>query len=192
MSKVSSFKNMAICLFTICLVCSALLGGVYALTKNTIASAQQAKVNNAIALVVPEFDNDPSEEMFTVEYNNRSYKVFPAKKSGEIAGYAVESSTSKGFGGQVVIMVGFDAKGVIYNTSIISHAETPGLGDKMDQKKSDFSLQFNGKDPAVSNLAVTKDGGEIDAISAATISSRAFIDAIETAYAVFSNIKQDR
>lgn len=190
MAKASSFKNMVICLFTICLVCSALLGGVYALTKEPIDLAQQQKVNNAISLVVPAFDNDPSGEKFMVENRGKNYMVYPAKMSGEVVGYAIESSTSKGFGGQIIVMVGFDAAGVIYNTSVISHAETPGLGDKIDQKKSDFSLQFNGKNPATSNLAVTKDGGEIDAISASTISSRAFVDAIETAYAVFSNIKR--
>ena len=190
MAKESSFKNMVICLFTICLVCSALMGGAYALTKDTIEAAQLNKINSAIAVVVPEFDNDPFGEAFAVEYAGKGYKVFPAKKGENVVGYAIESSTTKGFSGQIVIMVGFEADGKIFNTSVISHAETPGLGDKMDQSKSNFSLQFNGKDPATTNLKVKKDGGEIDAISASTITSRAFVDAIETAYAVFSAINK--
>ena len=116
--------------------------------------------------------------------------VYPAKKDGEIVGYAIEAATSKGFGGAIVLMVGFEPDGTIYNTAVISHTETPGLGDKIDVKKSNFSVQFNGKNPETFHLSVKKDGGDVDAITASTISSRAFCDAVETAYKTFKDIQQ--
>lgn len=188
MAKESNLKNMVICLTGICLICSTLLGAAYVSTEEAIKQTQIDKINNSIALVVPSFSNDPSSEVLTVKYAEKDYMVYPAKADGEVVGYAIQSYTSKGFSGTIVLMVGFTPEGAIYNTSVISHSETPGLGDKMDQKKSDFSLQFNGKSPANMKMAVKKDGGDIDAISAATISSRAFIDAVETAYNVFLNI----
>jgi electron transport complex protein RnfG len=72
---------------------------------------------------------------------------------------------------------------------VLAHKETPGLGDKMDASKSDFPLQFKGKNPADFKLHVTKDGGNVDAITAATISSRAFCDAVERAYVTFQKEK---
>jgi len=185
MAKESSLKNMVIVLFTVCLVSSALLGGVYAITYDPIAAANVAKINASISKVVPEFDNDPSVEVFTKEVNGKSFKVYPAKKGGEIVGYAVESYTSAGFGGRIMLMVGFNADGTIFSTSVLSHSETPGLGDKMVESKSNFSIQFKGKNPADFKLAVKKDGGDVDAITASTITSRAFCDAVESAYKVY-------
>ncbi len=78
-------------------------------------------------------------------------------------------------------MVGMLDDGSISNTAVLSHKETPGLGDKMDIKKSDFPKQFEGKSPESFKLKVSKDGGDVDAITAATISSRAFCDAVKRA-----------
>lgn len=190
MAKESTFGNMVITLFVVCLVASAGVGGIYALTKDLIDAAKIAKVNSAISGVVPDFDNDPSSEKFEVTTDGKTSMVYPAKKDGEIVGYAIEAATSKGFGGAIVLMVGFQPDGTIYNTAVISHTETPGLGDKIDVKKSDFSVQFNGKNPETFHLSVKKDGGDVDAITASTISSRAFCDAVETAYKTFKDIQQ--
>ncbi len=191
MAKESNFKNMTLCMFVICFAASALLSVVYVITKDPIEQANIAKTNSSIAIVVPEFDNRPSEEMFTVNVAGKEVNVYPAVKDGKTVGYAIESSSNKGFGGKMTIMVGFSEDGKIYNTSVISHAETPGLGDKIDKKKSGFSLQFNGMDPATADISVKKDGGEIDAITASTISSRAFCDAVLNAYAAFKEIKKE-
>jgi electron transport complex protein RnfG len=91
-------------------------------------------------------------------------------------------------------MVGFTPDGKVYNTSVLSHAETPGLGAKITDKGSHFITQWKGKnltDGSV-NLAVKKDGGDIDAITASTISSRAFCDAMEIAANVFNNISTEK
>ena len=82
-------------------------------------------------------------------------------------------------------MVGFLPDGTIHNISVLEHKETPGLGDKMTKAKSDWSVQFNGKDPSDFKLMVTKDGGDVDAITASTISSRAFCDAVDRAYKAY-------
>jgi electron transport complex protein RnfG len=112
-----------------------------------------------------------------------------ASKNNEVLGAAVKAYTMKGFSGRIELMVGFLNDGTINNTAVLSHKETPGLGDKMDIKKSDFSVQFRGKNPATFKLKVTKDKGDVDAITAATISSRAFCDAVQRGYDTFEKNK---
>ncbi len=186
MPKESTLRSMVLCLFLVCLVCSALLGGVYVLTKGKIDQEQIKKTNNAIALVTPEFDNAPSSEKMSVEIDGKDIAVYPARKDGKTVGYAVESFTSKGFSGTINIMVGFDMEGNIVGTSVISHSETPGLGAKMTEPA--FYSQFIGKNPASFKLGVRKDGGDVDAITASTITSRAYCDAVDRAYRVFQTI----
>ena len=105
MPKESTLRSMVLCLSLVCLVCSALLGGVYVMTKGKIDQEQIKKTNNAIALVTPEFDNAPSSEKMTVEIDGKEVAVYPARKDGQAVGYAVESFTSKGFSGTINIMV---------------------------------------------------------------------------------------
>ncbi|HCT93403.1 MAG: FMN-binding domain-containing protein [Bacteroidetes bacterium GWE2_39_28] len=184
MAKSSTLKNMVMTLSAVTLIASALLGGVYALTKGPIDIAMAAKTNNAIASVSPEFDNDPSAEMFMVESAGKSYKVYPAKMGENAAGYAIETYAS-GFGGRIALMVGFNVDGTIKGISVLSHTETPGLGDKIEPSKSSFSAQFEGKDPQNFKLVVKKDGGDVDAITASTITSRAYCDAVTLAWEAF-------
>lgn len=183
---------MFLCLFLVCLIGSAALGGVYVLTKDAIDAVNDAKVNDAIAAVVPAFDNSPKDEAQTVDYKGKSYTVYPARKEGVPVGYAIQSMTTKGFGGAIVLMVGFTPDGTIHNIRVVSHAETPGLGEKMCADKSDFiARQFPGKNPAQFVLKVKKDKGDVDAITAATISSRAFCDAVQTAYDVLKQLNSE-
>lgn len=180
---------MALCLTLVCLLCAALLGGVYVLTLDKINEEVVKKTNNAIALVTPDFDNEPSSESMTVSLDGKDITVYPARKGDETVGYAVESFTSKGFGGTINIMVGFDTDGNIVGTSVISHSETPGLGAKMTEPA--FYFQFVGKNPASFSLNVKKDGGDVDAITASTITSRAYCDAVDRAYRVFQEIQKN-
>lgn len=189
----SSFKNMVVVLSLVCLAAAAVLGGVYALTKEPIDAAQVAKINNAIGGVVPKFTNDPFADKYEVEMEGKKFVVYPAVNNGSSVGYAIESFTTKGFGGKIVLMVGFTASGEIKGVSVISHAETPGLGAKITDPSQPFVTQFQGKNPADPNFkfAVKKDGGNLDAITASTITSRAYIDALESAYKVFTSIKEN-
>lgn len=187
MAKESTFMNMSVTLFVICLFASAVLGGVYAVTKAPIEAAQIAKTNGAIGGVVAEFDNAPSDEKFEVEVDGNKSVIYPAKKGGEIVGYAVEASSASGFGGVINLMVGFNPDGSIVGTSVLAHAETPGLGAKITEGESHFVTQFEGKNPGDPNfkMIVKKDGGDIDAITASTITSRAFCEAVSNAYKAF-------
>jgi electron transport complex protein RnfG len=107
------------------------------------------------------------------------------KKDDELVGTAIKTYTKNGFGGLVWLMVGFKTDGAINDISVLEQNETPGLGTKMTTAK--FKNQFNDKNPEQYKLSVTKDGGDVDAITAATISSRAFCDAVNRAHKSFKN-----
>ena len=187
MAVKSSFKNMTICLFSICLVCSALLAGVYALTAEPIAAAAAAKNEAAIKEVLPE-SAVTIEEVRTVDMDGQKYEYNLAyDEQGNTVGCAINVAPV-GFGGPIAIKVGFDVNGVIWNTKVLSQAETPGLGAKCTE--ASFSDQFKGFDPAQKNLSVKKDGGDVDAITASTITSRAYADGLATASKVFQTIAQ--
>ena len=185
MAVQSSFKNMSLCLFVICLVCSGLLAGVYALTKEPIDAAAKAKNEAAIMEVLPETAVTVEEER-TVEFEGASYTYNLAyDEQGNTVGCAVNVAPV-GFGGPIAIKVGFDADGVIWNTKVLSQAETPGLGAKCVEPL--FSAQFKGFNPSEKKLAVKKDGGDVDAITASTITSRAYADGLALAVNVFHAI----
>ena len=190
--KESTFINMVLVLFMVTLVASAALGGLYELTKEPIEVAKLAKKLKAIKEVVPEFDNNPSNEMYAVSMpTGDNLEFYPATKNGELVGTAVKTYTTNGFSGYIWIMVGFKPDGSINNYSVLEHKETPGLGTKMEPwfKTTDptkANCNIIGKHPETNNLTVSKDGGEVDAITAATISSRAFLEAIQTAYTEYN------
>lgn len=177
----STFKNMALSLTLISLAASACLGFVYELTKNPIELSNLNKKINAIRQVVPEFNNDPNAEMYRLPTGEGdSLDIYPAKKDSVVVGYAVNTYTKKGFSGMISIMAGYKSDGTIINISVLDHKETPGLGTKMTEHL--FKGQFIDKNPSSFALKVKKDGGQVDAITAATISSRAFCDAIQRGY----------
>lgn len=177
----STFKNMVLSLTLISLVSSALLGFVYEFTKGPIELSNLNKKLNAIKQVVPEFTNNPNDEMYRLPTGEGdSLEIYPAKKDDVIVGYAVNTFTSKGFSGNISLMAGFKPDGTIINITVLEQKETPGLGTKMTEPG--FKDQFNDKNPVEFKLKVKKDGGPVDAITAATISSRAFCNAVQRAY----------
>ena len=180
---------MLVVLTVITVITGALLGYVNNITAEPIAQSKKQKQEKAVKDVAPEFDNSPIDEQYIVTVNDLELKVFPAKKEGKNVRAAVESKTKKGFGGEISVMVGFNIDGSIRNYRVLSHAETPGLGSKMEEwfRAGKGNQSILGKNPSTDNLTVKKDGGSIDAITAATISSRAFLDAIANAYAAYIN-----
>jgi electron transport complex protein RnfG len=183
--KESTFMSMVSTLFVITLVAAALLGSVYALTKEPIRLAELKKKNDAIKVVVPGYDNEPSQEVKRIFMDGDSIYLYTARKEGKILGTAVETFTKEGFGGLIKLMVGFAPDGTIIDIAVLKQSETPGLGNKIEKGKSDFSLQFMGKNPETFKLAVKKDRGDVDAITASTITSRAYCDAVARAYRAF-------
>lgn len=180
---------MLLSLTIICVAAGAILAAVNMYTTGPIAATKAAALEEAIKAVTPEFDNKPSEEAYMAAISEGdSVKIYPATKDGQFVGVAVESNTKKGFSGEIKVIVGFDAEGKLLNYSILQHAETPGLGAKMQEW---FRMDKNkqnvlGRSLTNGELKVTKDGGDVDAITAATITSRAFLDAINRAYSAYA------
>ena len=132
--------------------------------------------------MLPPFES-LNKEVKAIPVEGDTVRIYTAESGKDVVGYAVETFSKNGFGGMIRIMVGFLPDGTINSTSVISHSETPGLGDKMEKSKSSFALQFEGKNPETFKLGVKKDGtGDVDAITASTISSRAFVDAVMRGY----------
>ncbi len=188
MAKIeSSFKNMVLVLTGITCLSGAILGGVNDLTKDPITEAKLKKQMAAIEMVAPEYDNDPLAEKYAITLEDGTEAiVFPAKMGNDVVGAAVQAITKNGFGGQIAVMVGFKADGTINEYAVLSHAETPGLGSKMQEWFHDKSSVL-GLNPSDASFKVSKDGGNVDAITAATISSRAFMDALGNAYNAFNS-----
>ena len=183
--KESTLINMLVALFVITAVSGGVLGLVYGFTKDAIAEVDQKKNEAAIQAVLP-LEGDITYQADTLVYNYEGVEtLFPCNlafdANGNFKGAAIKTSEG-GFGGKIDMMVGFLADGTIKGTSVLSHTETPGLGANMTGK---FKDQFVDKNPANFKLTVKKDGGDVDAITAATITSRAFSKAVDKAYQAF-------
>jgi electron transport complex protein RnfG len=179
---------MLLSLMLTCVASGVILAGVNRFTAGPIALSKAAALEKAIRHVTPEFDNDPLGEAYKgVTSDGDSLLIYPATQNGQLAGVAVESYTRNGFNGEIKVIVGFDTEGTLVNYSVLQHAETPGLGSKMEAWfRTDRNRQsVVGRSLAAGNLSVTKDGGEVDAITASTITSRAFLNAINRAYSAW-------
>lgn len=180
MAAKSNLTNMVLVLGLTCLFCSGVLGGAYVLTKEPIEKAQAQKTNKAIAQVLPHFTD--------VKYNEEEH-YYTATDGDNLVGYAIESTTV-GFGGPLSLIVGVTPDGVVYNTSVLSHAETPGLGAKCTSDAK-FMDQWKGFNPSIKKLSVKKDGGDVDAITASTITSRAYTEAVKNAVAAVKSMMEE-
>jgi Na+-translocating ferredoxin:NAD+ oxidoreductase subunit G len=189
--KESTFLNMVLTLLIVTGLASFVLATVYNLTAEPIAQAREAKKQFAISQVVPEFDRLETEKFLPTEGGDSLEFNFAFNKD-VLVGIAVNTWTNRGYSGRISAMVGFDPQGKIIDVVHLAHSETPGLGDKIDKKKSEWSNQFRGFDPASKILKVKKDNGEVDAITAATITSRAYCDAIQRAYDTFMKVASDK
>ena len=183
--KESTLINMLVALLVIAAVSGGVLGLVYGVTKDAIAEVDQKKNEAAIQAVLP-LEGEITYKADTMTFTDEGATLsFPCNlaydANGNFQGAAVKTSEG-GFGGKIDMMVGFLADGTIKGTSVLSHAETPGLGANMTGK---FKDQFVDKNPADFRLIVKKDGGDVDAITAATITSRAFSKAVDKAYKAF-------
>ena len=178
----STLFNMVAVLFTVTLIASAGVGAVNMITADAIAEANAAATTAAVANVLPEFDKtDISEQTI----DDMTIVVYTATKGSETVGYAVESMTKNGFGGAIRLMVGFGADGKILNVNVLQQAETPGLGTKMTEEDNVLLGSIQNKNSWEVDFKVKKDGGELDALTAATISSRAYYEAVARAYEAY-------
>ncbi len=191
----------------ISLVATALMAWVWLITEAPIAAARQQKSNAALSQVLPSFDNQPAQEAVTIG----DVKFFIARKDGQIAGFAGEHVTPKGYSGNVTVLAGIKPDGTVNTVLVTQQSETPGLGavvcERIREKtisgvmagKKETGLppnrildQFNGMKAEAGQTpwAVKKDGGSLDAITGATITSRAIGGAVFTIAEAFAKNKE--
>lgn len=184
----SSLKNMVVVLGSITLIASLCVGMVNKITLDPIEQAKLENIKSALKNVLPEFEESTSEALTIDEL---PVIVHTAKQGEQVVGYAVETMTAKGFSGVFRLMVGFRASGEVYNVNVLEHSETPGLGSKMGDEGNVLLASFKDKDITSMKqpVAVTKDGGDVQALTAATITSRAYVDAVVRAYNAVQQVK---
>ncbi len=185
----STLLNMVVVLVAVAVITSGLLAWVNHVTEEPIRMQDELALANGIKEVM-------GTDQLTVTSDEEVKKEFDGKelvfvvhktadKQGKFLGAAVESTTM-GFGGELKVLVGFDADGKVLGYTILQAAETPGLGAKADKWfQADGKGSIIGK-TAAQPLTVNKDGGDIDAITASTITSRAFLKAVNQAYSVYA------
>ncbi|GAB7140198.1 Na+-translocating ferredoxin:NAD+ oxidoreductase RNF, RnfG subunit [Deferribacterales bacterium RsTz2092] len=179
--KENPVKYYALVLFVVSLVAACVMSIANMLTRDIIAEEIRKEFLHGLQAVLPPFDNSPDEE--NVELNG--YKVYIAKNSGKLVGYGVSTTTNKGYGGAITVLVGADIKATITGVVVLQHAETPGLGDKITLVS--WTGQFVGG--ALSKkFAVKADNGDIDQFSGATISPRAVCDAVNVAATILQKV----
>ena len=186
----STLVNMVAVLFTITLVASAGVGYVNMITVGPIAEAKAAATQSALRAVLPPFDRTETTELTLDEL---PVAVHTARSGEAVVGYAVETASKNGFSGMIRMVVGFDATGRVLNVNVLEQNETPGLGTKMADEGNILLASVKGrklesKKLVDGKLAVTKDGGDVDALTAATISSRAYVDAINRAWMAYKSV----
>lgn len=191
----SSITNMVLVLVGVALITGCILAYVNHVTEGPIKE-QAAKtladgiksVMGGVELTVEKSDS-VKQEIKGKEFVFVVHKTVDANKND--LGVAIESTTG-GFGGDLKVLVGFDKDGNILGYTILQHAETPGLGAKADKWfQKDGKGNIIGKNPGKDNLTVKKDGGDVDAITASTITSRAFLLAVTQAYNAYSAVPVD-
>jgi electron transport complex protein RnfG len=174
-------------ILTVVSVASAgILAFTYNFTKDPIAKSEARKKEEALRIVLPPETTKINSQKITVEGEEVELSI-GEDKNGAVLGYAIQSITKKGFGGEIIFLLGLDLEGKITTYNVISHTETPGLGDGINSEK--FKKQFTGKNYENFTFKVVKDGGNVQAITAATISSRAACKALDKGLKYFKAYK---
>jgi electron transport complex protein RnfG len=166
-----------------CLGFGLILAATNNVTEKDIAARALEDRQNSLSQVIPEsiHDNNLATDTMTMQdTEGREITVYRATKVGQVTGVAYEIFGT-GYAGQIKLMLGVDAEGKILGVRVLAHKETPGLGDKIDAKKSDWITRFTGlflSDPPVEKWKVKKDGGQFDQFAGATITPRGVVKAI--------------
>lgn len=178
----STFLNMTVIMTAVAIISAAAVTYVYQLTLPAVTeNLKKAEVEAISDIFGDEFDNNPIAEKTAVPMKKgvKELNIYPLRKQDMIYAIAVKSYTNKGFGGELEIMTGFYIDGTMAGYKVLNHKETPGLGSKI--MENEFMSQFIGLKIEGGKLKLRKDGGQIDGITSATISSKALIDAVNNA-----------
>jgi len=170
------------------LVCSLLLLA-HNLTAQPIADRQREDLTKLLNQVLPKnlYDNQPLDQTFQQVINGQHYIFYRASLKGKVSAIILFNSTS-GYSGEIAMLIAIKANGELSGVRVLSHTETPGLGDKIEEKKSDWILSFTGLsliNPIEKNWAVKKDGGQFDAFTGATITPRAVVKGVHKTLQLF-------
>ena len=183
MGTVKITSRYGILLGFVALLCTAISAGIFFLTKDKIDSVMAAQQRELLLQVIPQdyFNNNLLESAVIPQDKNLLgiQKIYFAKKDGNVSAYAYETTAPDGYSGDIRLLVGLDPKGEILGVRVIEHHETPGLGDKIELRISNWILNFTHQSINEHNLnewAVKKDGGKFDQFSGATITPRAVVN----------------
>ncbi|WP_108260429.1 electron transport complex subunit RsxG [Mangrovicoccus ximenensis] len=165
------------------------------LTRGPIAARAAEDLNASLVQVIPDniHDNDLASGRIEVMDGGTPVTVYQATAAGAVTGAAFER-TGQGYGGAIKVLIGIDPAGGILGVRVLAHAETPGLGDKIETAKADWILGFGGRsleDPAPERWKVKRDGGEFDQFSGATITPRAVVAAVKSGLEFFAAHRDD-
>ena len=178
----STLPNMALVLTLIAVIAAAALASVNEVTKGPIEENKAKTLAEGIKAVLGGQEAQILDTKTVQDANDNDVVIYATDK-----GVAVKAIEPKGFGGPLTVLVGFDEKGSIKGYTVLEHAETPGLG-----AKASFWFQEGekgniiGMNPGEKALSVSKDGGQVDAITASTITSRAFLRAVNVAFQAYA------
>ncbi|MDD2841022.1 MAG: electron transport complex subunit RsxG [Tolumonas sp.] len=169
-------------------VCGA-VAAFSALTKESIVARNIEDTQRQLVQVLPQslYDNMPSQEEITLTMDGKPTHFYRARKAGVASGVALFADTT-GYSGTIHLLLGIDANGTLTGVRVLSHTETPGLGDNIDLAKSNWVLNFNGKSlkqPDEKGWHVKKDGGEFDSFTGATITPRGVVKGVHEALMLF-------
>ena len=196
MKKESNIKQMLLALFLTTFISAFGVGVVAKMTRSPIERVQQNKQQRAIQKVIPSFDHIGTAIILDGLDGRDGITFYPAfDKHGKLCGVAAKTYSYQGYSGYISLMVGFSLEGTVTGYYVLEHQETPGLGSHMKTWFCDTTNQscsVIGKNPSSVVWKVSKDGGDIDAITAATISSRAFLQAIEQAHKLYNDSIRER
>ncbi len=181
----------AVILGTFCLGFGVILAITNQVTARDIAARALEDRQNSLSQVIPDRIHDNSLVADTValkDARGKDITVYRARKDGKVTGVAYEIFGS-GYGGEIKLMMGVDAQGNILGVRVLAHHETPGLGDKIEEKKSDWILRFTGLslcNPPPDKWKGKKDGGQFDQFAGATITPRGVVKAVHEGLAFFA------
>ncbi|WP_018625600.1 electron transport complex subunit RsxG [Kangiella aquimarina] len=198
LTKMISKNGLILAIFAA--ICVGLIAVTYYITRDTIAGEMEAALARTLNQLVAEdeYDNDVYHDCTLIQDakalgSKKPLKAYRMRKNGEPVAVVMESIAPNGYSGKIAMVVGIYQDGTIAGVRVTDHKETPGLGDKVDAKKSDWILDFEGKslsNPDIEGWAVSKDGGQFDAFTGATITPRAVIQQVATTLEFFEDNKQ--
>ena len=193
--KAQRMLRHGVILGTFCLGFGVVLAISDSVTVDDIAARALDDRLNSLSQVIPAsiHDNNLVADAITMKNErNKEITVYRAIKNGQVTGLAYEIFGS-GYAGEMKLMLGMDTQGKVLGVRVLAHKETPGLGDKMEEKKGDWILRFAGLslgNPPPDKWKVKKDGGQFDQFTGATITPRGVIDAIRRGLELFSAHKE--